>query len=187
MVKKFFTSSFIKSANNKSQFLTDRKVITFMGRSNVGKSTLINRLTGNKNLMITSKTPGATRMINYALIDNKFYIADVPGYGYAKNERTFNDMMKAFLEESKNLVKIYVLIDARRLLMEGDDEFTSYLQSLNKNIAFIFTKCDKLNTSERHYLSLQEEKLKDFEIFEVGLKDERGIYKIRENIYKSIL
>ena len=92
---------FIRSAVEKSQFLQDHPVITFIGRSNVGKSTLVNEIVKCKNFMKTSKTAGLTKMVNYSLIDNKLYFADVPGYGFATFERdNFAGLMKDFIEDN---------------------------------------------------------------------------------------
>lgn len=182
----FNNVEFIKSAVDKSGFLLDKPTVTFIGRSNVGKSTLINALVQRKNFMKTSKTAGQTNMVNYALIDKAFYLADVPGYGFATFKRdTFAGLMKAFLEENPGLKKVYLLIDSRRLLLPADEDFASYLDSLNIPYAFIFTKTDKLSTSEKHYLNLQKEKLKDKQIFDVGLKKENLYQALRNEIIKT--
>lgn len=189
MAKKinFQNVNFVKSAIDKKGFLLDKPTITFIGRSNVGKSTLVNSLVQRKNFMKTSKTAGQTNMVNYALVDNSFYVADVPGYGFATFKRdTFAGLMKDFIEENKGLKKVYLLIDARRLLLPADDDFASYLDSLNIDYAFVFTKVDKLNMSEKHYLSLQKEKLSGKQIFEVGLKKENLYQILRDDIVKTI-
>ena len=178
---------FIRSAVEKSQFLQDHPVVTFIGRSNVGKSTLVNETVKCKNFMKTSKTAGLTKMVNYSLIDNKLYFADVPGYGFATFERdNFAGLMKDFIEDNPSLKKVYLLIDARRLLLPADDEFASYLESLHIPYAFVFTKCDKINTSERHFLRLQEEKLAPVPCFEVGFKMNQNYQKLRDDISKVI-
>ena len=179
--------AFVKSAVDKKGFLQDRPTVTFIGRSNVGKSTLINSLVKRKNFMKTSKTAGQTNMVNYAIIDNSFYVADVPGYGFATFKRdTFAGLMKDFLEENPGLKKVYLLIDARRLLLPADDDFASYLDSINMDYAFVFTKIDKISASEKHFLNLQKEKLKDKQIFEVGLKKENLYQILRDDISKSV-
>ncbi len=183
----FQNVNFVKSAVDKKGFLQDKPTVTFIGRSNVGKSTLINALVQRKNFMKTSKTAGQTNMVNYAAIDNSFYVADVPGYGFATFKRdTFAGLMKDFLEENPGLKKVYLLIDARRLLLPADDEFAQYLESLNIPYAFVFTKTDKINASEKHYLNLQKEKLAGKQMFDVGLKKENLYQILREDIVKSV-
>lgn len=188
MTKKDFTDiRFVKSAVDKKQFLLDHPVITFIGRSNVGKSTLINAIVRRKNLMKTSKTAGHTNMVNYSMIDSSFYLADVPGYGFATFKRdTFAPLMKSFLEENKALKKVYLLIDARRLLMPADDDFASYLDEIGVEYSFVFTKVDKLSASEKHFLNLQKEKLKPKACFDVGFKKEALYQALRDDIIKTV-
>lgn len=185
----FYKAEFITSAARKDQFKTDHSAVTLMGRSNVGKSTLINSLTKNGNLMKTSKKPGRTQLVNYALINDKFYLVDVPGYGFASFKRdTFEGLMKDFIEDNKCLKKIYILIDSRRLLQDGDIEFADYLENLGIRYAYIFTKCDKLNTSEKHFLDLQIQKINeeksDVKCFISSIKDDKNLDLIRQDMIK---
>ena len=131
---------FIKNALKKEDFFYDKK-ITFLGRSNVGKSTLINSLISEKNFMKISKTPGRTIFLNYALINDKFYFADAPGYGYPKNKlKSFTKLMSDFLDNNLSLSKISLLIDSRRGINDEEFEFINYLKSLNFKVSIIFTK-----------------------------------------------
>ena len=171
----FTKVKFVKSATKKEEFLFDKPVFTFIGRSNVGKSTLINRLVQQKGFRKTSKTAGRTNRVNYALIDSKLYLADVPGYGFATFERdSFSPRRKAFLEENKALKKVYILIDSRRLLRPADDSFRDYLEGLNIPFAAVFTKRDKLKSEEKLLVKEQEERILPYESFEVSLKDEKA-------------
>lgn len=188
---RFTKTVFVTSASQKKQFLLNKPVVTVMGRSNVGKSTLINSLCLNSSLMKTSKKPGRTQLINYCLIDDKFYLADVPGYGFASFKRdNFEGMMKDFLEENPVLKKVYILIDSRRLLLDGDLEFASYLESLSLPYSYIFTKCDKLNQSERHFLQVQIDKIKENNpevlCFTTGLKQDESFSLVRKDMLNAI-
>lgn len=183
--KYFKESKFIKSCVNKKDFLTDRNAVCFLGRSNVGKSTLINKLTSTKNLMKTSKTPGLTRLINYALINESFYICDSPGYGYASLDRKhFAKLMDDFLTLS-NLKKLYILIDSRRLLQESDLEF---IETLKVDYALIFTKFDKLGSKEKYYLNQQKELLdkENKQYFISSFDDNVSLDKIRIDIINCV-
>lgn len=177
---------FVKSCVEKTQFLLDKPIVTFIGRSNVGKSSLINALVRRKSLMKTSKMAGLTTMINYCIVDEKFYLVDVPGYGYATKERDFETMMESFLDSNKALKKVYLLIDSRRLLVEADDEFSNHLQDLNIDYSFVFTKVDKLTMSDKHYLKMQIDKLAPKECFLTSCKDDKSIMLLRNDILKTI-
>ena len=181
----FFTKIlFVKSATKKEEFLYDKNVITFLGRSNVGKSSLINALISEKNFMKTSKTPGRTIYVNYALVNDKFYLADVPGYGYAtKDSSKFPKLMEEFLSSS-NLKKIYLLLDSRRSLPSEEEEFLNYLLSLKIPLKVIFTKYDKLNTSEKAKLLIEQEKIKKLNVdyFLSSVGNNQLLDKIRKDI-----
>lgn len=182
----YFTKiKFVKSATKKEEFLLDKKAITFLGRSNVGKSSLINSLVSEKNFMKVSKTPGRTIYVNYALINDSFYLVDVPGYGYAKNDSSsFPKLMKDFLEDNPQLKKIYLLIDSRRGVSLEEEDFLSYLLKLNIPICIIFTKVDKLNTSEKSFLAKETDKIKikELQYFFASVSDNKLIDKIRKDI-----
>ncbi|MEA3494524.1 MAG: ribosome biogenesis GTP-binding protein YihA/YsxC [Bacteroidota bacterium] len=119
----------------------------FIGRSNVGKSSLINMLTNRKNLALTSKTPGKTKMINLFLINNKWNLIDLPGFGYAKvskNERyNWGQSIYGYFSNRKNLVSIFVLVDPNIPPQAIDIDFINYLGEQKLPFTIVFTKCDK--------------------------------------------
>ena len=183
----FSKAEFITSVKQKENILVDKPCVAFLGRSNVGKSTLINLLVRNNNLMKTSKTPGLTKLINYVLIDNFFYLVDLPGYGYASQARDyFGDLINSFIFSNSALRKIYLLVDSRRLLMPADITFIESLHNNNISLSIVFTKIDKLNASDRHFLNIQSEKLSDETLFYVSSKNLSSIEKIRKDIINCI-
>lgn len=119
----------------------------FIGRSNVGKSSLINMLTGNGRLAMTSSTPGKTKVINHFLINDNWYLVDLPGYGYAKLSQKaradLQQIIKGYILESQDLVCLFVLVDSRFDITKSDVEFLSWLGENGVPFSIIFTKCDK--------------------------------------------
>ena len=130
----------------------DKAEYAFIGRSNVGKSSLINMLTNQSKLAKTSNTPGKTQMINHFLINNSFYIVDLPGYGFAKvsqNTRsTWEKMISGYLQKRKNLVTVFVLIDSRHEPQNIDLAFLRKLGAWGIPFNVIFTKADKSTQRE---------------------------------------
>ncbi|MCB0505571.1 MAG: YihA family ribosome biogenesis GTP-binding protein [Cyclobacteriaceae bacterium] len=124
----------------------------FIGRSNVGKSSLINMLTNRKNLAKTSGKPGKTQLINHFQINNQWYLVDLPGYGWAKVSKTernkFGDIIARYLVERENLVCTFVLIDIRLKPQPIDLEFINWMGENNLPFALIFTKADKLSKNK---------------------------------------
>lgn len=125
----------------------DKKEFAFIGRSNVGKSSLINMLTSRKNLAKTSGKPGKTQLINHFLIDNSWYLVDLPGYGYAKTSKTkrgeWGKMIEEYLINRENLQLVFVLVDSRLEPQRIDLEFINWLGENGIPLAIIFTKVDK--------------------------------------------
>ena len=119
----------------------------FIGRSNVGKSSLINMLTGNKKLAMTSATPGKTRLVNHFLINDSWYLVDLPGYGYAKMSQKGREelagVIKDYILNSPELVMLFVLVDSRHDIGAVDQDFITELGEHGIPFAIIFTKCDK--------------------------------------------
>ena len=124
----------------------------FIGRSNVGKSSLINMLTGRKSLAKTSGTPGKTQLINHFIINNNWYLVDLPGYGYAKVSRTlkknFQKFITNYFEQRQQLAMAFVLVDIRHSAQSIDLDFMSYLGENGIPFSIIFTKADKLKPRE---------------------------------------
>ena len=124
----------------------------FIGRSNVGKSSLINMLTGRKKLAMTSATPGKTLLINHFSINNEWYLVHLPGYGYAKRGKKEMEKLRNLIEyyvlERKELTCLFVLIDSRLTPQRIDLEFIQWLGEEGVPFALIFTKADKSKTTE---------------------------------------
>ncbi len=123
------------------------------GRSNVGKSTLINKLVGRKKLARTSKRPGRTQEINFFQVDERFLLADLPGYGFATAppdiRRLWGPLIESYLDESEHLLGIVFLIDARHGLSSDDRHMLDYLERTGLPTLFVLTKIDKLTRSHR--------------------------------------
>ena len=139
----------------------------FIGRSNVGKSSLINMLTGRKGLAMTSATPGKTMLINHFLINKNWYIVDLPGYGYAKRGQKGQEQIQRIIEsyilEREQMTNLFVLIDSRHEPQPIDLAFIEWLGTNSVPFSIVFTKADKLkggklNSNIREYLKkLQEQ------------------------------
>lgn len=127
----------------------DRPEYAFIGRSNVGKSSLINMLTGRKSLAKTSSTPGKTLLINHFLINNDWYLVDLPGYGYAQRGKSemmkLKNLIEHYVLEREELTCLFVLIDSRHELQAKDAEFIRLLGENGVPFGIIFTKADKLS------------------------------------------
>ncbi|MBS1626567.1 MAG: YihA family ribosome biogenesis GTP-binding protein [Bacteroidetes bacterium] len=125
----------------------DKPEYAFIGRSNVGKSSLINMLVNQKNLAKTSAQPGKTQLINHFIVNDNFYIVDLPGYGYAKvsqsSRRRWEQMIENYLRKRENLINVFVLIDSRHEPQKIDLEFVNQLGKWNVPFALAFTKADK--------------------------------------------
>lgn len=147
----------------------DKPEYAFIGRSNVGKSSLINRLTNKKSLAKISGKPGKTRLINHFLINEEWYLVDLPGYGYAevpKKERLkWEQFIKRYILQRENLYCLFVLVDSRHEPQKPDLEFMEWLGISEVPFTIIFTKTDKLKPEEiKANLKKYEEKM--FETWE---------------------
>lgn len=128
------------------------KEIAFAGRSNVGKSSLLNLITGRKNLARVSGSPGKTRTINFYIINDEFRIVDLPGYGYAKVSKSMSEgwgeMMERYLENRPNLVKVIQLVDIRHEPSKQDVEMFNYLRHYGLDGIVVATKADKISRNQ---------------------------------------
>ena len=155
----------------------------FIGRSNVGKSSLINMLTNNKNLAKISSKPGKTRLINHFLINKNWYLVDLPGYGYAKvnhNQRDkFQKFISRYMTTRENLTNVFVLVDSRHKPQEIDLDFMIWLGERSIPFSIIFTKLDKLKKGE------QKKFLKNYEIEILKVWEEMPPYFITSSVERT--
>ena len=141
----------------------------FIGRSNVGKSSLINMLTNHKGLAKTSSTPGKTQLINHFLINKEWYLVDLPGYGYAKvskqSKKTFQQFITDYFKKRRELINAFVLVDIRHEPQKIDLEFMQWLGENAIPFAIVFTKADKLTEKQiqEHVASYSEILLQQWE------------------------
>ena len=167
--------SIIKEANFMGSFVREDKCpidtkpeYAFIGRSNVGKSSLINMLTNKKGLAKVSSTPGKTQTINYFLIDNSWYMVDLPGFGYARISQTkraeWEKMIYYFLKNRKNLQYVFVLIDSMIPPQKLDMDFLMWLGANHIPFAIVYTKTDRLLSKDlkKNVQNIQNEILKNW-------------------------
>lgn len=146
-------ANFVKSSADVSQCPNaDKPEYAFIGRSNVGKSSLINMLTGRKKLAKISATPGKTMLINHFLINEQWYLVDLPGYGYAKRSKTerlkWEKMIRKYILDRVNMLTLFLLIDIRIKAQQIDLDFIEWLGISNIPFSIVFTKADKLKLSQ---------------------------------------
>ena len=147
------SAKFVTSATSiNSDYVENKNAIAFVGRSNVGKSSLINMLVGNSKLCKTSSTTGRTRLINYFLINDNVYFVDLPGYGFAKASKvevdSWQSMIEPFLVENENLKCVCMLVDSRIEPTAQDKQMMKFLNYYRIPFVIIATKCDKFGKSQ---------------------------------------
>jgi GTP-binding protein len=185
---KITSAEFIKSAFERAHWTADGlPEIAFLGRSNVGKSSLINSLLQRKGLARTSNTPGRTQSINFFLINSAFYFADLPGYGYAKVSKTmradWGKMAEEYLRERRELVLFIQLIDSRHKPTTLDQNLYEWLKFHNKNSIIVATKADKLSTNQLNKSLREIEKtLPESKIIAYSAQTGKG----RERVWREI-
>lgn len=147
-------ASFVKSSAQPSECpKPDRPEYAFIGRSNVGKSSLLNMLVGRNSLAKTSSTPGKTQLINHFDVDDTWYLVDLPGFGYAKVSKSdrvkWMKVTKQYLNSRTNLMCVMMLVDSRIPAQKVDLEFMAWMGEVGLPFVLVFTKVDKLNKAER--------------------------------------
>ncbi len=150
---KLLSAEFIKSAATLDQIPQDNKPhIAIVGRSNVGKSSLLNTIMNRKRLALTSSTPGKTRLINFFLINESFYLVDLPGYGFSKaskkEQQNWQTLIESYLKSTLELKLIILLMDIRHKMSPLDYEMLEWLAYFNHRVMVIGTKADKLSGNQ---------------------------------------
>ena len=189
----FANVNFIKSCPNRKEKPQDLKPeVLIVGKSNVGKSSLINSLCQKKRLAFTSSKPGHTRLLNYYDIDGKFYLVDAPGYGYAKGgldlDRLFANMMESYFDNNQELKLVLILLDARRELSNDDQEIISFVKESNYPYFLVITKLDKVNQKEKAALNkhLKSLGLTGDNVFYTSALNNDGLNLLKKGIEKSL-
>lgn len=184
---------FVKSAEQlKDCPKPDKPEYAFIGRSNVGKSSLINMLVNKSDLARVSSSPGKTITINHYLINDAWFLVDLPGYGYARRSKTmrqdWENHLEEYLKERENLQCLFVLIDSRIDPQDSDLEFLNFLGNLGVPFAIVFTKIDKLNQSMRakNMKAFTDEVLKNWEVLPPVFQTSSIEKKGRDKLLKYI-
>ena len=196
-LKKFFSQAkFFSSFNSENNIESDKSIYEycFIGRSNVGKSSIINSLTNNRSLAKISKTPGRTQTINFFSLKNHLYIVDLPGYGYAKVSKVIQQQLRElinnYLKYRNTLKHIFVLIDSKVGIKNSDIDIFDLIYVYEKRFSIIFTKTDKSTISyieqQKHsILTLMKNYPKSFsDIYFTSSKTKDGIIDVQKQIYQ---
>ena len=167
--------------------------IAFAGRSNIGKSSLINSLLNRRKLAYTSSTPGKTRKIYYFLVNDSFYFVDLPGYGYAKISRGerayFKVLVDRYLEEGGNMKACVLLLDPKRPVGQEEKDFLSYLDAHRIAAIVVFTRGDRVRSAKRHkMLRERKEELSGGarDIHFVSARSREGIDRLWQSLEKKL-
>ena len=184
----FCNIKFIKSVFNIEDAPKDKKKkIVFVGKSNVGKSSLINALCNNNKMAKVSSKPGKTISLNYFLIDEKIYFIDSPGYGYCSKNNSFSLLMDSFFEKIEKFIKVIFVLDSRRTLSVNDKVFYNNFL-IKKNIPFfiVLSKKDKITNKQKNFI-INEIKhnfpiVKEKEILFSDIKNKNDINNIKKQI-----
>jgi len=186
------TSNYIKGAVKITDIPSEKPIVLFMGRSNVGKSSLINSLTNRKRLAHTSGVPGKTIVLNFYLINDDFYLVDAPGYGYAKRSKKMQDefviMIEEILLKHPNIKQVVVVIDFKIGPTSLDIETINFLLSLNLEVLIVATKKDKVSKSKQlsHYNKLKEKLNYYDDFYAVSNINKENINNLKDKILKGV-
>lgn len=198
MESRITKSEFLKSSGKVSQCPDDSiKEVAFIGRSNVGKSSLINALTNNSKLAKTSSKPGKTQHINHFTINESWYLVDLPGYGYAKVPKNLKDSFKGmisnYLLNREQLQCVFVLLDSRHPLQKIDNVFIEWLGENGVPFVLVYTKMDKLKASQKkaHIKRIEDELLQTWEYlpntFPTSAEKKQGLKELEDFILDECL
>lgn len=182
---------FVTSSASPEQFPSDGlPEIAFLGRSNVGKSSLINALAGRKGLAFTSSTPGRTQTINFYRINGSLYFVDLPGYGYARapkeRVRQWHGLVESYLLTREVLGLSFLILDARRGWMDGDLQLKQWLEFHNRRYQVIATKTDKLKNQSEQGHGLARIRKEHVEPLPFSAHTGRGVREIWQVISKTL-
>ena len=181
-----FNAEFVTSVHKVADCAKDGKPeIALLGRSNVGKSSLINALVERRNLAKTSSTPGKTQLLNYFLLNSAFYFVDMPGYGYAKAAKTsrleWAKLSQDYLIDRQALRVVLLLVDARHPSLDSDEAAMEWLTEAGVQWAVVLTKIDKIKQQEvaAHVRILRERHPDVLEVFKTSSSTGRGLNELR--------
>lgn len=178
-----FVKSVDKIENKPEKHLNE---VLFVGKSNVGKSSLINALTNHSKLAFTSSKPGHTRLLNYYIINKKFYFVDCPGYGFSSQKdldyEFYGELIENYFKDNKDLKLVIFLLDSRHEPTKDDITFFNFLKETNYNFVLVMTKCDKLNQSmrskiEKNLITAFGD-IDDIEVLLTSIKDNRTLINL---------
>ena len=178
-----FVKSVDKIENKPEKHLNE---VLFVGKSNVGKSSLINALTNHSKLAFTSSKPGHTRLLNYYIINKKFYFVDCPGYGFSSQKdldyEFYGELIENYFKDNKDLKLVIFLLDSRHEPTKDDITFFNFLKETNYNFVLVMTKCDKLTQSmrskiEKNLIAAFGD-IDDIEVLLTSIKDNRTLINL---------
>lgn len=184
-------AEFVVSATSPEQFPPPGlPEIAFLGRSNVGKSSLLNTITGKRGLAFTSARPGCTQMINFFRVDDRYHLVDLPGYGFARVpvevKGRWKRLIESYLSQRETLALAVVLLDCRRGWMEGDLELKSWLEYQEKPYIVVATKIDKLSKSQEiRALAQIRSRMSDTPLIPFSAETGRGVREFWQAISKT--
>lgn len=184
---------FVRSVFDKNSLINDSlPIIAIAGKSNVGKSSFINSLANNKNVAKVGQTPGKTKSLNFFLVNNSFYIVDLPGYGYStmsqKEKENINKLTNYFLENNKNVCHIFLLVDIRHMPSNDDRQMHDWIVSSNKDFSIILNKADKLSGTKQLTAKKEIEKalFTDKELITFSSETKQNLDTVLSIVYDKI-